>query len=170
MGFLVASAAAHLHPGGFINLVQTRHQRENHLSLECVGALTALLDLKLMLSVLQPLFYTSCQRAMHEYVCQRGRSHNLCKVSSCIMQLIYASPGCDCAQESTHTHTNAQLNCDKEVNKPQNPQCFTFTLSHTQRSMHPSRGTYPSPSPSSTLTNPFISFVWPNRYYNNYLI
>lgn len=105
-GFLVASAAAHLHPGGFISLVQTRHQRENHLTPESVGALTVLLDQKLMLSALQPLFYTSCQRATHEYVCQRGRSHNLCKVSSCIMQPIYASPGCDCAQESTHRHTH----------------------------------------------------------------
>lgn len=57
------------------------------------------------LSETQALFYTPCQRAAHEYVCERGRSHNLCKVSSCIMQPIYASPGWDCAEADTHAHT-----------------------------------------------------------------
>ena len=108
-----------------------RHRagEETQPSLEGVGALTAPLELKLRLSELQPLFYTSCQRAMHEYVCQRGRSHNLCKVSSCIMQPIYASPGCECARGVyTHTPTHTQhseLYCDEEVNKPQNLQCFS---------------------------------------------
>lgn len=54
----------------------------------------ALLELKVKL-----IFYTSCQRVTHEYVCQRGRSHHLCKVSSCITQLICTSTGCEC----THT-------------------------------------------------------------------
>lgn len=59
-----------------------------------------------MLSKSQPLFYTSCQRATHEYVCGGGRSHNLCKVASCIMQPIYASTGCESTQEYTHTRTH----------------------------------------------------------------
>ena len=80
----------------------------------------------------QPLFYTSCQRATHEYVCQRGRSHNLCKVSSCIMQLIYASPGCECAQESTHTHTHTDTHLKLTTvlwwggkQTPENPHTFS---------------------------------------------
>lgn len=91
-------------------LFRHRAREENQPSLEGV-ALTAPLELKLRLSELQPLFYTSCQRAVHEYVCQRGRSHNLCKVSSCIMQLIYASPGCECAWGYTHTHIHDSHNC-----------------------------------------------------------
>lgn len=78
------------------------------------AALTALLELKLK----QPIFSTSCQRAIHEYVCQRGRSPNLCKVSSCVTQLIYASTGREC----THTH-NIPNYTDEEVNKIQNLQC-----------------------------------------------
>lgn len=122
-----------------------RH-RENPPSVESVGApLTPLLELKLMLSKSQPLFYTSCQqRATHEYVCRGGRSHNLCKVSSCIMQPIYASTGCESTQSCTRTHTNtrfyqSQLYCDEEVNKPQKHQCFR---SHTQRSWCPTTCTF----------------------------
>lgn len=103
-------------------------RRENPPSVESVGSLAPLLELKLMLSKSQPLFYTSCQRATHEYVWRGGRSHNLCKVSSCIMQPIYASTGCESTQEYTHTHTHTfspitQLYCDEKVNKPPNLRC-----------------------------------------------
>lgn len=85
-------------------------RRENPPSVESVGSLAPLLELKLMLSKSQPLFYTSCQRATHEYVWRGGRSHNLCKVSSCIMQPIYASTGCESTQEYTHTHIHVFTN------------------------------------------------------------
>lgn len=91
------------------------------------------LELKLMLSDSQALFYTSCQRATHEYVCTRGRSYNLCKVSSCIMQLICTSTGCEYTQECAHTHRNSLLYSYKEVNKPKN---LTIT-SHTKSSLRP---------------------------------
>lgn len=124
--------------------------RENQLSVESVGAPMPLLELQLMLSKSQPLFYTSCQRATHEYVCQRGRSHNLCKVSSCIMQLIYAFTGCVRTQECTraHTHTHAVHNCIVMRRKTniENRRCFT---SHTQSPLRPTTGAASSSSYTS---------------------
>lgn len=112
VGFQCCCCCSSTAPRRIIKLVQTQHQRAKQPSLEGVGAPKAPLELKLRLSESQPLFYTSCQRVTHEYVCRGGRSHNLCKVSSCIMQLIYASPGRDgsmhrsaCTHKHTRTHT-----------------------------------------------------------------